>query len=72
MEKERGKQRLVIDTRLANLHFEKPEPVQLATGAAFSKIEVDPGLEVEVGEVDISDAFYHFVYVCFPRANNLG
>lgn len=57
--KKSGKQRLVIDARLANMHFEKPEKVQLATGSTFSRVEVGPGPEVEVGEVDISDAFYH-------------
>lgn len=54
-----GKQRLVIDARLANLHFGAPAKVHLATGATFSNVEVDMGLPVEVGGVDIADAFYH-------------
>ena len=49
----------MIDARLANLHFEPPEKVHLATGPAFSGIEVDEGPAVEVGGVDIADAFYH-------------
>ncbi len=57
--KKNGKQRLVIDARLANMHFEVPEKVKLATGSTFSRIEVDEGPEVEVGGVDIADAFYH-------------
>lgn len=61
--KKSGKQRLVIDARLANMHFEKPEGVRLATGSTFARLEVDPGPEIEIGEVDISDAFYHIELV---------
>lgn len=57
--KKNGKQRLVIDARLANMHFEVPEKVKLATGSTFARIEVDDGPQVEVGGVDIADAFYH-------------
>ena len=57
--KKSGKQRLVIDARLANLHFGTPEKVSLATGATFANIEVDSGPPLEVGGVDIADAFYH-------------
>ena len=57
--KKSGKQRLVIDARLANLHFGVPEKVSLATGATFANIEVDSGPPLEVGGVDIADAFYH-------------
>ena len=57
--KKSGKQRLVIDSRLANLWFEKPEKVKLATGSSFAKIEVDSGPPIEVGGVDIADAFYN-------------
>ena len=56
--KKSGKQRLVIDSRLANLHFTVPEKVALCTGSSFARLEVDPGPPVEVGGVDISDAFY--------------
>ena len=57
--KKSGKQRLVIDARLANMRFEEPETVHLATGSTFAAIEVDPGPAIEVGGVDIADAFYH-------------
>ena len=57
--KKNGKQRLVIDARLANMHFEKPEKVRLATGSTFSRLEVDEGPPIEVGGVDIADAFYN-------------
>ena len=56
--KKSGKQRLVIDSRLANLHFTVPEKVALCTGSSFARLEVDPGPPVEVGGVDISVAFY--------------
>ncbi len=59
--KKSGKQRLVIDSRLANLHFSKPDKVQLATGASFARLEVDKGPAVEVGGVDIADAFYNIL-----------
>ena len=58
--KKNNRQRLVIDSRLANMWFEAPEPVQLCTGSTFSRIEVgDQGEPVEVGGVDITDAFYN-------------
>ena len=41
--KNSGRQRLVIDCRAANLHFEQPERVHLATGA-FARLAVDRGL----------------------------
>ena len=56
--KKSGKQRLVVDARFSNLWFESPEHVELATGAAFSQIEVDQGPPIEVAGVDIADAFY--------------
>ncbi|CAJ1451446.1 unnamed protein product [Effrenium voratum] len=34
--KKSGKQRLVIDARLANMHFETPDKVQLTTGSTFA------------------------------------
>ena len=57
--KKNGRQRLVVDARLSNLHFAEPETVRLTTGATFSSIEVDEGPALEVGGVDIVDAFYH-------------
>ena len=57
--KKSGRQRLVIDCRAANLHFEQPERVHLATVSAFARLAVDSGERVEVGGVDIADAFYN-------------
>ena len=45
-------------TRLANQCFSAPEHVELATGSSFARLEVDQGPAVEVGGVDIKDAFY--------------
>lgn len=60
VKKKENRQRLVIDSRLANLHFCEPESVRLCTGSTFAKIEVgDSGGPIEVGGVDISDAFYN-------------
>ena len=60
VKKKNNRQRLVIDSRLANLHFDAPESVRLCTGSTFARIEVgDSGGPLEVGGVDISDAFYN-------------
>ena len=56
--KKNGKQRMVVDSRLSNLWFSSPEKVHLATGSSFSRIEVDEGPPIELGGVDIRDAFY--------------
>lgn len=49
---------MVVDARRSNLWFDKPQKVALATGAAFSRIQVDSGPAIQVAGVDISDAFY--------------
>lgn len=56
--KKSGRQRMVIDARKSNLWFDTPHKVSLATGSAFARIQVDDGPPVQVGGVDISDAFY--------------
>ena len=57
--KKSGRQRLIIDARLANLRFAAPDPVSLATGASLGSIlEVDAGERVWLGQVDVADAFY--------------
>ena len=58
--KKNNRQRLVIDSRLANMWFEEPESVQLCTSSTFARIEVgDQGEPIQVGGVDITDAFYN-------------
>jgi hypothetical protein len=58
--KKNGKQRLVIDARIANLHFEPPEKVRLATGSTFSMVEVDDGPAIEVGRRHSRCLLQHF------------
>eukprot|EP00972_Heterocapsa_arctica_P066386 9795962-Heterocapsa_arctica.AAC.1 len=37
------KLRLIFDTRRSNMHFADPPHVELASGEAFSDMEVEPG-----------------------------
>jgi len=58
------KQRLIVDCRLANECFGKPNKVHLATGQSLGSIEVDGGdipVPVQLGQVDIKDAFYNIL-----------
>ena len=57
--KKSGLQRLIIDARWSNCWFSDAGEVNLATGAAFSTIEVDEGEPIYLGQVDLADAFYH-------------
>ena len=50
--------RLILDGRRASEFFRKAPKVRLASGGAFSGIEVDEGEPVWVSGVDISNAFY--------------
>ncbi|CAK0850412.1 unnamed protein product [Prorocentrum cordatum] len=56
-----GKQRLVVDCRRSNQHFEPPAPVSLVSGDTLSQVHGDDSLDqpVFIGQVDIKDAFYH-------------
>ncbi|CAK0850468.1 unnamed protein product, partial [Prorocentrum cordatum] len=56
-----GKQRLVVDCRRSNQHFEPPAPVSLVSGDTLSQVHGDDSLgqPVFIGQVDIKDAFYH-------------
>ena len=56
--KKNQKQRLILDARASNCHWGRSPPVRLATGHAFSSLEVDAGPGVWLGGVDIADAFY--------------
>ena len=50
--------RLVLDCRYSSCHFSDPPKVQLASGQSFTSIEVEPGQQVWLGNVDINVAFY--------------
>ena len=56
--KKNGDLRLILDGRQAGEHFDEPPHVDLATGSAFSALEVDGGGPIYVGETDIENAFY--------------
>ena len=49
---------MMLDGRHASLRFAAADPVELATGAAFSRISVDGDQPISIGGVDISDAFF--------------
>ena len=58
VKKKNDEQRLILDCRHASCHFTDPPKVHLASGAAFASIEVEPGQQVYLGNVDIKVAFY--------------
>eukprot|EP00959_Pyramimonas_sp_CCMP1952_P018239 386475-Pyramimonas_sp.AAC.1 len=51
--KNSGNLRLIVDGRLPSRHFGDSDPAPLASGAAFSTIEVDGAAPAQVGPVDI-------------------
>ena len=63
--KKSGKQRVIIDARIANAAFAEPPSVSLASGGAFASLEVDRGPSVFVGEVDLEDAFW---WIALPES----
>ena len=58
VKKKNDEQRLVLDCRYSSCHFEDPPKVHLASGQSFASIEVEPGQNVWLGNVDIKVAFY--------------
>ncbi|CAK0864325.1 unnamed protein product, partial [Prorocentrum cordatum] len=57
--KKDGRQRLVIDCMGSNLHLAEPNKTSLASGASFSRMELQEGEQLWTGGVDIADAFYN-------------
>ena len=53
-----GRQRVVVDARLANTAYDSPDPVHLATGGAFAYLDAQPETAICVGGTDIRVAFY--------------
>ena len=49
---------LADNCRYSSCHFSDPPKVQLASGQSFASIEVEPGQQVWLGNVDIKVAFY--------------
>lgn len=58
VKKKVGKLRLIMDCRRSNCHFEEPEPVQLATGEAMSRMELPEGKPLFTASADLQNAFY--------------
>ena len=56
--KTNDEQRLVLDSRYSSCHFTEPAKVQLASGQSFASIDVEPGQQVWLGNVDMHHAFY--------------
>jgi len=56
--KKGDRQRLVIDTRIANCRFIEPHHVGLPTAAAMSALEVDDSDRLWMAQTDVDNAFY--------------
>ena len=56
--KKNGDQRLSIDARIPSTAFEAPDPVALATGQSFARVNVNTNDPIFVGGVDMQVAFY--------------
>ena len=72
--KKAGKQRLIVDARLANCCFTESSPVSLCSGATLGAICMEEGEQLFVGQVDIENAFYGMLlpeelvpFFCLPR-----
>ena len=57
--KKNDRQRMILDCRRSNCHFCDPAHVNLCTGDALSRIEIEKGELLTVGMADLKDAFYH-------------
>ena len=56
--KKNNEQRLVLHARYSSCYFTDLPEVHLASGGTFASIEVEPGQQVWLGNVDIQVAFY--------------
>jgi len=52
------RQRLIVDARLSNAAFCDPPPVDLPTGASYSRLYLEAGEELYGSACDLKDAFY--------------
>ena len=58
VKKSDGRQRLIIDTRAANMRFRKPWHTSLPSAASLAALEVGEEAELHVKQVDVGCAFY--------------
>ena len=74
--KKGGRQRMVLDCRLANCWFGSPARCDLPTSASFTKLELGSGDELSMSQFDLLNAFYQLglpielrPYFCLPEAS---
>ena len=74
VQKKAGKQRLIVDARLANCMFTDSRPVHLCSGSTLGSIQMPEGTCLHVGQVDVENAFYNMLLppelvelFCLPR-----
>lgn len=58
VQKNSGKQRLVLDCRRANVEFERAPFTEIAAAEAFTTMRVEPGRTVHVATADVEACFY--------------
>ena len=58
---ERGKERIrfVMDARVPNRRFRRSPPMAMGSGITWSRVSLDPGDDLYVGQCDIQDCFYN-------------
>ncbi len=56
--KKGGRQRMVLDCRLANCWFGPPAHCDLPTSASFTKVELGSNDELSISQFDLLNAFY--------------
>ena len=76
VEKEFGKQRVVIYCRRSNCHFVPPPRTALPTCAGYSRLHLEPGDSLWSGGFDLKDAFYQLElpyefrrFFCLPQCS---
>ena len=74
--KKDGRQRLILDTRIANTKFKGPWHVSLPTAAAWRNLELEAQQPLHLAQMDVNNAFYRIAmppglskYFCLPQAS---
>ena len=61
VQKKEGKQRLIVDARIANCIFTESRPVHLCSGSTLGGIQMPEGSCLHLGQVVIENAFYNML-----------
>ena len=56
--KKNAKQRLILDTRVANVRFKNPWHAELPSAASWSRLETPAGRQLILKQTDVNNAFY--------------